>query len=67
MDHGTDGDVNSALEFQSELYIGGDFALAGMSRSLHRIGGEPIVSEVLRSGYTWKGKVLRAAMVKTKD
>ena len=27
-------------------------------------GGEPIVSEVLRSGYTWKGKVLRAAMVK---
>ena len=30
-------------------------------------GGEPIVSEVLRSGYTWKGKVLRAAMVKTKD
>lgn len=30
-------------------------------------GGEPIVSEVLRSGYTWKGKILRAAMVKTKD
>jgi molecular chaperone GrpE len=30
-------------------------------------GGEPIVTEVLRSGYTWKGKVLRAAMVKTKD
>jgi molecular chaperone GrpE len=30
-------------------------------------GGEPIVAEVLRSGYTWKGKVLRAAMVKTKD
>ena len=30
-------------------------------------GGEPIVVEVLRSGYTWKGKVLRAAMVKTKD
>jgi molecular chaperone GrpE len=30
-------------------------------------GGEPTVSEVLRSGYTWKGKVLRAAMVKTKD
>jgi molecular chaperone GrpE len=29
-------------------------------------GGEPTVSEVLRSGYTWKGKVLRAAMVKTK-
>jgi molecular chaperone GrpE len=30
-------------------------------------GGEPTVSEVLRSGYTWKGKILRAAMVKTKD
>ncbi len=30
-------------------------------------GGEPIVAEVLRSGYTWKGKVLRAAMVKTRD
>jgi molecular chaperone GrpE len=29
-------------------------------------GGEPIVSEVLRSGYTWKGRILRAAMVKTK-
>ncbi len=30
-------------------------------------GGEPIVTEVLRSGYLWKGRVLRAAMVKTKD
>ncbi|BAN04233.1 nucleotide exchange factor GrpE [Ilumatobacter coccineus] len=30
-------------------------------------GGEPIVAEVLRSGYQWKGKTLRAAMVKTKD
>lgn len=30
-------------------------------------GGEPIVAEVLRTGFTWKGKVLRAAMVKTKD
>ncbi len=29
-------------------------------------GGEPIVSEVLRSGYTWNGRVLRAAMVKVK-
>jgi molecular chaperone GrpE len=27
-------------------------------------GGEPIVAEVLRSGYLWKGKVLRPAMVK---
>ena len=30
-------------------------------------GGEPVVAEVLRSGYQWKGKTLRAAMVKTKD
>lgn len=30
-------------------------------------GGEVIVSEVLRSGYRWKGRTLRAAMVKTTD
>ncbi len=30
-------------------------------------GGEPIVADVLRSGYTWKGKTLRPAMVRTKD
>lgn len=30
-------------------------------------GGEPVVAEVLRSGYQWKGKTLRPAMVKTKD
>ena len=29
-------------------------------------GETPIVSEVLRSGYTWNGRVLRAAMVKVK-
>ncbi|CAB4657673.1 unannotated protein [freshwater metagenome] len=29
-------------------------------------GGDPIVSEVLRTGYEWKGRVLRAAMVKVK-
>jgi molecular chaperone GrpE len=36
---------------------------------LHEPGegeGDPIVSEVLRTGYLWKGKVLRAAMVKVK-
>ena len=27
-------------------------------------GGEPTVTEVLRTGYRWKGRVLRAAMVK---
>lgn len=29
-------------------------------------GGEPVVTEVLRTGYQWKGRVLRAAMVKVK-
>lgn len=29
-------------------------------------GGEPVVVEVLRTGYQWKGRVLRAAMVKVK-
>ena len=29
-------------------------------------GAGPMVSEVLRSGYTWNGRVLRAAMVKVK-
>jgi len=28
--------------------------------------GEPVVSEVLRTGYRWQGKVLRAAMVKVR-
>jgi len=30
-------------------------------------GGEAVVAEVLRSGYRWKGKTLRAAMVRTTD
>jgi len=35
---------------------------------LHEPGdsAEPVVSEVLRTGYTWKGKVLRPAMVKVR-
>lgn len=35
---------------------------------LHEPGDteHPVVSEVLRTGYRWKGKVLRAAMVKVK-
>ncbi len=34
---------------------------------LHEPGdGDAVVSEVLRSGYTWKGKVLRPAMVKVR-
>jgi len=30
-------------------------------------GGEPEVVEVMRAGYLWKGRVLRAAMVKVRD
>ncbi|MEP7114202.1 MAG: nucleotide exchange factor GrpE [Ilumatobacteraceae bacterium] len=34
---------------------------------LHEPGdGDPVVSEVLRSGYMWNGKVLRPAMVKVR-
>ena len=29
-------------------------------------GGDPIVEDVLRSGYRWKGQVLRAAMVRVR-
>ena len=30
-------------------------------------GGEPTITEVLRTGYLWGGRTLRAAMVKVKD
>ncbi len=30
-------------------------------------GGDHIVSEVMRAGYTWRGRVLRPAMVKVTD
>jgi molecular chaperone GrpE len=30
-------------------------------------GGEPAIVEVLRTGYSWNGRTLRAAMVKVKD
>ncbi len=30
-------------------------------------GGEVVVAEVLRTGYRWKGRTLRPAMVRTKD
>jgi molecular chaperone GrpE len=30
-------------------------------------GHEVVVAEVLRSGYRWRGKTLRPAMVRTKD
>lgn len=30
-------------------------------------GGDVVVAEVMRSGYRWRGKTLRAAMVRTRD
>jgi molecular chaperone GrpE len=30
-------------------------------------GGDVVVSEVMRSGYRWKGRTLRPAMVRTRD
>jgi molecular chaperone GrpE len=30
-------------------------------------GGDVVVAEVLRSGYTWNGRTLRPAMVRTRD
>ena len=44
VDRGTDGTVFSAINFGEALYVGGQFSLTGMSRSLHRIGGDPSVS-----------------------
>jgi len=53
----------------------GDLALAGKpfdpalaDAVMHEEGdgSEPVVLEVLRTGYRWKGRVLRAAMVKVK-
>jgi molecular chaperone GrpE len=46
---------------------GAPFDPARAEAVVHEPGdGEPVVSEVLRTGYTWKGKVLRPAMVKVR-
>ena len=52
-----------AMDLQSKPF---DPALA--EAVIHEPGdeGEPVVSETLRTGYLWKGRVLRAAMVKVK-
>jgi molecular chaperone GrpE len=39
---------------------------AVMHEAADDASGEPKVSEVMRTGYVWKGKVLRPAMVKVK-
>ena len=43
-----------------------DPALADAVMHEEADGSEPVVLEVLRTGYRWKGRVLRAAMVKVK-
>ncbi len=43
-----------------------DPALAEAVASEPGDGSEPVVLEVMRTGYRWKGKVLRAAMVKVR-
>ena len=43
-----------------------NLAEAVMHEECDGAGDGPVVSEVLRSGYTWNGRVLRAAMVKVR-
>ena len=52
-----------ALDLQGRPF---DPALADAVLHEEGDGGEAVVVEVLRTGYRWKGRVLRAAMVKVK-
>ena len=52
-----------ALDLQGQPF---DPALAAAVLHEEGDGGEAVVVEVLRTGYRWKGRVLRAAMVKVK-
>ena len=52
-----------ALDLQGKPF---DPALAEAVLHEEGDGGEAVVVEVLRTGYRWKGRVLRAAMVKVK-
>ena len=52
-----------ALDLQGQPF---DPALAEAVLHDEGDGGEAVVVEVLRTGYRWKGRVLRAAMVKVK-
>lgn len=53
-----------AMNLQDQVF---DPALADAVLHEPGDGGEPVVSEVLRTGYVWKGKVLRPAMVKVRS
>ena len=52
-----------ALDLAGQAF---DPALADAVMHEEGDGSEPVVLEVLRTGYRWKGRVLRAAMVKVK-
>ena len=52
-----------ALDLQGQPF---DPALAEAVLHEEGDGGEAVVVEVLRTGYRWKGRVLRAAMVRVK-
>lgn len=64
----------SALEMQGLERLapmGEPFDPADAEAVMHETGDEPsagpMVSEVLRAGYRWRSRVLRAAMVKVRD
>ncbi|MGA0863933.1 MAG: nucleotide exchange factor GrpE [Ilumatobacteraceae bacterium] len=52
-----------ALDLEGKLF---DPSVADAVMHEEGDGGEPTVAEVLRTGYEWKGRVLRAAMVKVR-
>ncbi|MEY2626543.1 MAG: GrpE protein [Actinomycetota bacterium] len=54
-----------ALDLQGKPFDP-ELAEAVMHEPADEAGAETIVVEVLRTGYRWKGRVLRAAMVKVK-
>lgn len=52
-----------ALDLTDKVF---DPALADAVAHEEGDGSEPVISDVLRTGYRWKGKVLRPAMVKVR-
>ena len=54
-----------ALDLQGKVFDP-ELAEAVMHEPADEAGAETVVVEVLRTGYLWKGRVLRAAMVKVK-
>jgi len=54
-----------ALDLQGKVFDP-ELAEAVMHEPADEAGAETVVVEVLRTGYRWKGRVLRAAMVKVK-